>query len=35
VTLMDGSVQFVSSDIDLAVWRAVGTREGGEALALP
>ncbi|MBU6276728.1 MAG: DUF1559 domain-containing protein [Planctomycetes bacterium] len=35
VTLMDGSVQFVSADIDQAVWRAVGTREGGEALALP
>jgi len=35
VTMMDGSVQFVASDIDVTVWRAAGTREGGEALGLP
>ncbi len=28
-----GSVQFVSSSIDLAIWRALGTRGGGEAIA--
>lgn len=30
VTLMDGSVRFVPSTIDLQVWRAAGTRDGGE-----
>ncbi len=29
-TLMDGSVTFVSSNIDMQVWRAAGTRAGGE-----
>lgn len=29
----DGSVQFVSENIDLATWRAFGTRNGGEVLA--
>lgn len=29
---MDGSVSSVSSDIDLVVWRAQATREGGETL---
>jgi prepilin-type processing-associated H-X9-DG protein len=29
VALMDGSVQSVSETIDLAIWRAVGTRNGG------
>ncbi len=28
--LMDGSVRSVSSNIDLQVWRALGTRRGGE-----
>ncbi len=27
---MDGSVTFVSSNIDLQVWRAYGTRGNGE-----
>ena len=30
---MDGSVDAVNGDIDLLVWRALATREGGEALA--
>ena len=29
----DGSVQFVSRTVDLAVWRALGTRAGGETIA--
>jgi len=28
--LVDGSVRFVTNGIDLAVWRALGTRAGGE-----
>jgi prepilin-type N-terminal cleavage/methylation domain-containing protein len=32
VLLMDGSVRFVKSSIDLATWRALGTRAGGETV---
>lgn len=32
ITLGDASVRFVSSSIDLQVWRSVGTRNGGEVL---
>ncbi|HEX6984761.1 MAG TPA: DUF1559 domain-containing protein, partial [Planctomycetaceae bacterium] len=32
VTLLDGSVRFVSDTVDLSVWRAVGTRNGGETV---
>jgi prepilin-type processing-associated H-X9-DG protein len=32
VVLMDGSVRFVTSDIPLATWRALGTRAGGEVI---
>lgn len=32
VTRMDGSVQAVNSDIDLFVWRAMATRNGGEVI---
>ncbi len=32
VLLCDGSVRFVSSNIDLGIWRAIGTREGGEII---
>lgn len=35
VALMDGSVRSVSKDIDLLVWRALGTRYGGEVVQLP
>jgi prepilin-type N-terminal cleavage/methylation domain-containing protein/prepilin-type processing-associated H-X9-DG protein len=30
--LMDGSVRFISSSIDQATWRALGTRNGGEVV---
>jgi type II secretory pathway pseudopilin PulG len=30
--MMDGSVRWISSSIDLKVWRALGTRAGGEKL---
>ena len=30
VTLMDGSTRFVNSNVNLATWRALGTRAGGE-----
>ncbi len=32
VCLADGSVRFVGGSIDLGVWRAVGTRAGGEVI---
>ncbi len=31
----DGSVHFISQAIDLQVWRALGTRDGGEVAQLP
>ena len=34
VGLMDGSVRSVFSEVDLEVWRAAGTRNGGETLQL-
>jgi prepilin-type processing-associated H-X9-DG protein len=30
VLMVDGSVRFVSSNIDFNTWAAVGTRNGGE-----
>ncbi|MFM9066641.1 MAG: H-X9-DG-CTERM domain-containing protein, partial [Planctomycetota bacterium] len=30
--LMDGSVRSVSENIDLRVWRALGSRAGGEVV---
>jgi len=35
VTMMDGSVHNVASDIDVLVWRALGTRAGGENAQVP
>lgn len=32
VTLCDGSVRFVSDNISLAIWRALGSRAGGEVI---
>jgi prepilin-type N-terminal cleavage/methylation domain-containing protein len=33
--MMDGSVGLVGDDVDLSVWRAMGTRQGGEAVSSP
>jgi prepilin-type processing-associated H-X9-DG protein len=33
--LADGSVRFVANTVDLTVWRALGTRAGGEVANLP
>ena len=33
--MADGSVRFFADEIDLKVWRAMGTRSGGEAVAVP
>ena len=35
VGMADGSVRFVSEDIDFATWQAMGTRAGGEPLSPP
>lgn len=35
VLMGDGAVHFISSNIDLTVWRAMGTRAGGEAYNSP
>lgn len=32
-TMVDGSVRFTTSSIDLLTWRALGTRSGGEAVS--
>jgi prepilin-type N-terminal cleavage/methylation domain-containing protein/prepilin-type processing-associated H-X9-DG protein len=32
---MDGSVRFVTNSINQTTWRALGTRNGGEAITLP
>jgi prepilin-type N-terminal cleavage/methylation domain-containing protein/prepilin-type processing-associated H-X9-DG protein len=33
--MCDGSVRFVTNSVDVTVWRAAGTSQGGETLALP
>jgi prepilin-type processing-associated H-X9-DG protein len=33
--MADGSVRFVADSVDLATWRAMGTRSNGEAVNLP
>jgi hypothetical protein len=33
--MMDGSVRNVANDVDIAIWRAAGTRNGAETLDLP
>jgi prepilin-type N-terminal cleavage/methylation domain-containing protein/prepilin-type processing-associated H-X9-DG protein len=35
VAMMDGSVTSVGSDVDATVWRALGSRAGGETASLP
>ncbi|HCS53890.1 MAG TPA: prepilin-type cleavage/methylation domain-containing protein, partial [Planctomycetaceae bacterium] len=30
--LLDGSVRSISENIDLSIWRGIGTRAGGEVL---
>lgn len=35
VALCDGSVRFINDSIPLATWRALGSRDGGEPVALP
>ncbi|WP_254507755.1 DUF1559 family PulG-like putative transporter [Anatilimnocola floriformis] len=35
VSLADGSTRFVMDSVDVLIWRAAGTRDGGESLALP
>ena len=35
ITMCDGSVNFASDNIDLAVWRAMGTPNGGEVFERP
>jgi type II secretory pathway pseudopilin PulG len=35
VGIMDGSVRFVSENVDWNAWRALGTRAGGESIAAP
>jgi prepilin-type N-terminal cleavage/methylation domain-containing protein len=34
-SLADGSTQFYSNNIDLTVWRALGSRDGGETVGTP
>jgi prepilin-type N-terminal cleavage/methylation domain-containing protein len=34
MSLCDGSVRYVAESIDMAIWRAVGSRDGGETLQL-
>ena len=34
-TMCDGSVSFIGNDIDLSVWRAMGTPKGGEVIETP
>jgi prepilin-type processing-associated H-X9-DG protein len=33
--LADGSVRFFSQDVDVSLWRGLGTRGGGESVAMP
>jgi prepilin-type N-terminal cleavage/methylation domain-containing protein len=35
VSMADGSTRFVMDSVDVNIWRAAGTRDGGESLALP
>ncbi|HEV3338965.1 MAG TPA: DUF1559 domain-containing protein [Pirellulales bacterium] len=35
VCMGDGTVRFVTSEVDIFIWRAIGTKKGGEAMNLP
>ncbi|HTN75182.1 MAG TPA: H-X9-DG-CTERM domain-containing protein, partial [Pirellulaceae bacterium] len=35
VALMDGSARSISSNVDLIVWRALGSRDGREVFQMP
>jgi hypothetical protein len=35
VAMGDGSIQFIINNIDISVWRALGTRAGGEVVSIP
>jgi prepilin-type N-terminal cleavage/methylation domain-containing protein len=34
-TMMDASVQFIANNVDINVWRALSTRDGGESAGVP
>ena len=35
ISMLDASTRTIGNDVDIAVWRALGTRSGGEAVAVP
>lgn len=32
IAMVDGSIHFISNEVDLSVWRGIGTRDGGEGV---
>jgi prepilin-type N-terminal cleavage/methylation domain-containing protein len=35
VSLADASVRFIANEVDLSVWRSLGTKAGGESITVP